>query len=61
MAAQSLRARFASAKEMENYFRNQDQEQEKIRYYIRAKWTRQNSDFTNIMNDRHDIFHDNNM
>lgn len=34
--AQSLRSRFASAEEMDNYFRNQDQEQERRREHMRV-------------------------
>lgn len=46
---------------MENYFRNQDQEQERRTEHVRAEWTWQNNDFNNTMNDMHDLFHGDNM
>lgn len=61
MHVQSLIERFASAKEMENHFRNQDQKQWRRRYHMREEWTWQNNDFNNTMNDMHDIFRDDNM
>lgn len=61
MPTYSLRACFANAEEMDNYFKNQDQEKERRRENMGAEWTRQSNDFNNNMNDMHDLFRIDNM
>lgn len=61
MPARSLRARFTCAKDMENYFKDQDREQEKRREHMRAEWVIQNRDFNNTMNDMQNLFRFDNM
>lgn len=61
MPAQSLKIRFATPEEMENYFTNQDQEQVRRRDHMWAEWTRQNNNFNNTTNDMYALFHNNNI
>ncbi|KAI5396135.1 hypothetical protein KIW84_062369 [Lathyrus oleraceus] len=59
MSDQSLRARLVTAKEMEKYLTYQEQEQARRRDHMCTKWTRQNNDFNNTINDMPDLFRNN--
>ena len=61
MSTQSLRARFASDEDMENYFTSQDQDQAIRRDHMHVKWTRYINEFKSTMHDMHDLLCNNNM
>lgn len=58
---QSLRKRFATAEDMETYFREKDQALTHRIAEMRTTWTRKNQYFQNAMDDVHNHFNSNNI